>query len=130
MAAVAPGGHPDPTGRWQVRWWDGTAWTDQVAAGSRRASDPLPSGEAIADLVNREVATALGFVDLAETMPESVTDNSVITSLWRDASTRRDVLLLAHGHLAALEQKGSQPARAKALTYLTKALDGPPLMPR
>jgi len=90
----------------------------------------MPSGEAIADLVNRVVATALGFVDLAETTPESVTESSVTAALWRDAATRRDVLLLAHGHLAALEEKGSQPARAHALACITKALDSPPLMPR
>ena len=130
MGQVAPGWHPDPSGRWQVRWWDGSTWTDQVASGGRRAADPAPGGEATADLVNRVVATALGFVDLAETLPDSVTDASVTPALWRDAATRRDILLLAHGHLAALEQQGSEPARAKALTYITKALDNPPVMPR
>lgn len=36
--------HPDPTGRHEHRWWDGSAWTDQVADGGVTASDPLPEG--------------------------------------------------------------------------------------
>lgn len=130
VGAVAPGWYPDPSGRWQVRWWDGTAWTDRVATAGRQGSDPPPGGEATADLVNRVVATALGFADLADTMPESVTDPTVTAALWRDAATRREILTLAHGHLAALEHQGSDPSRAMALTYITRALDDPPLMPR
>ena len=29
--AVPRGWHPDPTGRFNRRWWNGAAWTDQVA---------------------------------------------------------------------------------------------------
>jgi len=130
VAGVAPGWHPDPYGRWQVRWWDGATWTDHVASGGRRGHDPAPAGDATADLVNLVVAAALGFVDLAESMPGSVDDTSVTTALWRHAESRRDILLLAHGHLAALEQKGSQSSRARALTYLSRTLDSPPPMPR
>ncbi len=130
MSGPAPGWHPDPSGRWQVRWWDGAAWTDQVASNGRRGSDPAPAGEATADLVNRVVAAALGFVDLAVTMPESVSDASITAALWREATTRRDILLLAQGHLAALERQGTEPARARALSYITRALATPPLMPR
>ena len=35
---AAPGWYPDPTGRSQVRYWDGNVWTDQVSA---VATDPL-----------------------------------------------------------------------------------------
>jgi hypothetical protein len=42
--APAPAGawHPDPTGRFAHRWWDGTAWTDVVSDGTTTSSDPLP----------------------------------------------------------------------------------------
>lgn len=130
MGNVAPGWHPDPAGRWQLRWWDGAAWTDCVATAGRQATDPLPDPQATADLVNRVVATALGYADLAETLREPVDDASVTAALWRDAGTRRDVLLHAHAHLRALEEKGSHPPRAQALTYITKALGAPPLLPR
>jgi len=36
-----PGWHPDPTGRHQYRWWDGTTWTEGVANGGQVGSDPL-----------------------------------------------------------------------------------------
>lgn len=36
-----PGWHPDPTGRHQYRWWDGTTWTDGVANAGQVGSDPL-----------------------------------------------------------------------------------------
>lgn len=44
----APAGwHPDPSGRHELRYWDGR-WTEHVASGGRRLTDPLtvPSPEA------------------------------------------------------------------------------------
>jgi hypothetical protein len=43
-APVAPAGawHPDPTGRYPHRWWDGVRWTDAVSDGTSTLSDPLP----------------------------------------------------------------------------------------
>ncbi len=35
------GWHPDPTGRHQVRWWDGTQWTDWVGDNGQQSQDPL-----------------------------------------------------------------------------------------
>jgi hypothetical protein len=130
MGGSAPGWHPDPSGRWQVRWWDGAAWTEHVASQGRQGSDPAPGGAATADLVNRVVAAALGFVELEDTMPGAVPETTITPALWRDADSRPDILLLAKGHLESLEHQGSDPARAKALTYLKTALDSPPLMPR
>ena len=44
QAAAPPAGawHPDPTGRYPHRWWDGTRWTDAVSDGTATLSDPLP----------------------------------------------------------------------------------------
>jgi uncharacterized protein YxjI len=37
--------HPDPTGRHQLRYWDGAAWTGHVSNNGIQASDPLqPKG--------------------------------------------------------------------------------------
>lgn len=36
-----PGWFPDPVGRHEYRWWDGTTWTDQAASGGRSVVDPL-----------------------------------------------------------------------------------------
>lgn len=40
--ATPPGWHPDPSGRHQHRFWDGNAWTDEVADDGRPGIDPLP----------------------------------------------------------------------------------------
>jgi hypothetical protein len=33
--------HPDPTGRAELRYWDGQAWTGHVARGGLQAWDPI-----------------------------------------------------------------------------------------
>ncbi|OBG24591.1 hypothetical protein A5764_09305 [Mycobacterium sp. 852002-51057_SCH5723018] len=35
--------HPDPTRRFECRWWDGTRWTQHVSTNGHRMSDPLVS---------------------------------------------------------------------------------------
>ncbi len=42
VAPPAPAWHPDPTGRYPHRWWDGTRWTDDVSDGTTTSSDPVP----------------------------------------------------------------------------------------
>ena len=39
--APVAGWYPDPTGRHELRYWDGTAWTDFVHDGDRSDTDPL-----------------------------------------------------------------------------------------
>lgn len=34
----------DPTGRFEVRYWDGSGWTEHVRSGSREQTDPLVGG--------------------------------------------------------------------------------------
>jgi Protein of unknown function (DUF2510) len=43
-AAALPGPMwaADPTGRHQVRWWDGKVWTEDVGDAGRESQDPLP----------------------------------------------------------------------------------------
>lgn len=36
--------HPDPTGRHQFRYWDGSTWTEHVANNGMTATDPLDAG--------------------------------------------------------------------------------------
>jgi hypothetical protein len=33
--------HPDPSGRHELRWWDGSRWTEQVSDGGRQGIAPL-----------------------------------------------------------------------------------------
>jgi Protein of unknown function (DUF2510) len=41
MSSPAAAWHPDPTGRPQLRYWDGQTWTANVSNGGVTATDPL-----------------------------------------------------------------------------------------
>jgi len=43
VAAVPAGWHPDPAGRFEVRYWDGQRWTEHVSTGGTPGVDPLPN---------------------------------------------------------------------------------------
>ncbi len=43
MASASPGWLPDPTGRFDHRYWDGSAWTHHVANAGMASSDPIPT---------------------------------------------------------------------------------------
>ena len=38
---AGPGWYPDPTARFDHRYWDGTMWTDHVSRGGQMVSDPV-----------------------------------------------------------------------------------------
>jgi hypothetical protein len=38
---VLPGWHPDPSGRYQFRYWSGNRWTEHVSSGGAAAIDPV-----------------------------------------------------------------------------------------
>jgi hypothetical protein len=40
-AAAAPSWYPDPTGRYEQRYWDGTRWTDHVSTGGQSTVDAV-----------------------------------------------------------------------------------------
>ncbi|MEZ5408855.1 MAG: phospholipid scramblase-related protein [Acidimicrobiales bacterium] len=45
VGGAAPSGwHPDPFGRHEYRWWDGTRWTEQVASHGQQGTDPAVPG--------------------------------------------------------------------------------------
>lgn len=40
MTGAVPGWYPDPYGDWQLRWWDGLAWSEHVRTGLFAAAAP------------------------------------------------------------------------------------------
>jgi len=44
VADVAAGWYSDPTGRFEQRYWDGSAWTGYAARGGAQTQDPVPGG--------------------------------------------------------------------------------------
>ena len=46
MSDFAANWYPDPHGRAELRYWDGSAWTDHVSNGGVQGSDPLGASPA------------------------------------------------------------------------------------
>jgi hypothetical protein len=46
MTGPAPGWQPDPTGRHEYRYWDGTKWSDDVSNGGVTSTDPVAGASA------------------------------------------------------------------------------------
>jgi hypothetical protein len=42
VAAADPDWYPDPTGRYEQRYWDGSHWTEHVTVAGQQGVDPLP----------------------------------------------------------------------------------------
>jgi uncharacterized protein YxjI len=57
--------YPDPMGRHQVRYWDGTVWTDHVADNGVAATDPVHGGGAPAGKPATTVDTRTTAADVA-----------------------------------------------------------------
>lgn len=61
----APNWYPDPSGKHELRYWDGTGWTDRVSNHGKESIDApggthVPQGEHTADRVQRQVAEQAG----------------------------------------------------------------------
>jgi uncharacterized protein YxjI len=61
-----PNWYPDPLGRHELRYWDGSQWTEHVSSHGRQSVDPptqgshVPTTQRSADKVKRDVAKVAG----------------------------------------------------------------------
>ena len=62
---TAPGWYRDPSGRHELRWWDGANWRDAVTDRGTRSDDPLTP---IQQVEHAEHATA----EVVHSVPEIV----------------------------------------------------------
>src|SRR4051812_35488523 len=79
MSESPAGWHPDPRGRHEHRYWDGSQWTDHVADGGVLATDPVsqvtpvaaPVGPSMVNLpaIGAEQAQPASATPAAETTP-------------------------------------------------------------
>ena len=64
MKAMEPNWYPDPSGRHELRYWDGQQWTEHVSSHGRQGTDAQPVGEALptvrrsTDKITGDVAAA------------------------------------------------------------------------
>src|SRR5699024_1269682 len=55
QGTVAPGWLPDPSGRHELRWWDGVRWRDAVLDRGVRSDDPVPQSETLTAVMQGDV---------------------------------------------------------------------------
>ena len=60
MSDTTPGWHPDPTGRHDHRYWDGSQWSEHVADAGVSGTDPLDAVAPEATTAEAAPAPALG----------------------------------------------------------------------
>jgi hypothetical protein len=86
-ANPSPDWYPDPTGRFEQRYWDGSQWTEHVSSAGQQRSDPLPGSEPAA-----EAASDLpGLGDFADLSTESVEPDTPVEPAAAVASAFADV---------------------------------------
>lgn len=69
--------HPDPTGRHELRYWDGTQWTEHVSDGGVQSTSPLtPPQEPAADTSGTQSTEASATEESATDRPEGAMDES------------------------------------------------------
>lgn len=70
MSETEPGWQPDPTGRFQHRYWDGHQWTEHVSNAGVASTDPYTAGDAGGDATVTDAPAATA----PPTAPVSGTD--------------------------------------------------------
>lgn len=101
--------HPDPTGRYQYRWFDGTQWTDHVSHDGRQMVDPQPVGAhavPVADISRNRFEKSLDRAGLQAGDPGAVT-GSLMTEPVLVVSQKAKLIELTNEY-AVLNQAGVQ----------------------
>ena len=113
--------HPDPTGRHQHRWWDGTQWTDQVADGGVSSTDPVtttaptnpvptytapapstgPNWKVIGLVAGAVVVVVILFVVLLGGSDEGPSRDQVVDDCAREGTSRSDCECVVDEYLDA-----------------------------
>ncbi len=98
----------DPSGRYQLRYWDGLAWTEHVSTNGSQAVDPLtaplpaPAAPAGGGWMDRAKAFAQQAADQASAAVDTASDAiSKQTSSWQQGSAQPSYPNAAPGYAPA-----------------------------
>lgn len=118
----APNWYPDPSGKHEKRYWDGSAWTDRVVDGSTESSDTstethIPSGDQDAAKVQRQVADQAGLTGAAAGGGSLFTEPILVVN-------QKAKLIEVNTEYAVYDQNGNQIAAVRQVgqSNLKKAL--------
>jgi uncharacterized protein YxjI len=102
-----PGWYPDPYGRHETRWWDGTRWTEHAASHGRQVVDP-PSGGAPVPTVDRAPEKIRKDVAKAGIQPGSVQGGGTIFTEPVLVVNQKAKLIEVNSEYAIFDQHGRQ----------------------
>lgn len=111
-SAFPPAWHPDPQGGGQLRWWDGTRWTEHVA--------PIPTAAAAAHTPDATAPAAAEPVSAPAAAPAPPREKSMTAATW--AVLAATVLVV--GGVSGGLWWGSTSARADIQAQAPAVLDG------
>lgn len=145
MTTTPPGWHPDPTGRYEHRYWDGQRWTAHVGSNGQQHVEEMPPHpteqarpSAAADAPNAPAGTpgvsdtSAPLANASQSAPEKVTAfnaKKVATRLQvenaalADANTRLQGLFEDLGALDAAEREVRMAKQREVETDLTNAVE-------
>lgn len=113
MSDIPAGWQPDPRGRHEYRYWDGTQWTDHVSNQGEVSQDPVADASSAASAATSEPATtqapATEVQPAGEREPEPVSPHEPVTS--HDAGA----VAASHDHEPAASRE-PEPVTAEPLT--------------
>lgn len=120
--SAAAGWLADPSGRYQLRYWDGLAWTEHVSTNGAQAVDPLtaplpaPAPPAGGGWMDRAKAFAQQAADQASAAVDTASDAiSKQTSQWQQGSPQQPGYPAAsQGYAPASPDYPATPGQAPA----------------
>ncbi|MDJ0923352.1 MAG: phospholipid scramblase-related protein [Acidimicrobiia bacterium] len=118
----APNWYPDPSGKHELRYWDGTAWTNRVMNAGTESSDAssdthVPRGEQTVDKVQRQVVEQAGLGGVAGGTGSLFTEPILVVN-------QKAKLIEINTEFAVYDQNGNQigAVRQVGQSGLKKAL--------
>lgn len=111
--AAAADWYPDPTGRHERRYWNGTAWTEHVWAGGNQSLDPIATPTAAVSSTTA-VTTQVGGKPLSSVTVEAAADASIPAGA-STATLRQPAKVPFFGARKAAQDAQSENERLQAL---------------
>ena len=107
MASTPANWYPDPMGRFEQRYWDGSVWTEHVSTGGQQQLDPLEgSPAASADRIQQQVAGA-GITGAGITAPPGAGGGTLFTEPILVVNQKAKLIELTNQY-AVFNQSGQQ----------------------
>ena len=98
--------HPDPYGRHELRYWDGTQWTEHVSSHGRQSVDP-PGGAPHVPVVDRATEAIVGDVATAGASTAAAGGGTVFTEPVLVVNQKAK-LIEVNNEYAIFDQHGAQ----------------------